>query len=150
MSRLPVFLQDHQNCWKPVHDPESRPLHALGQRWIYHLGQIWDTGTKHSNTPTPRHPAPDVMIAQSIMFAACSCRRRSVKCCNEQGPKSNIVWHAWKWTQDFPKVYDPTILEFMATFSAWIRVTNHRVLRCGSLQNKCYKICETKSLNCCT
>ena len=40
-----------------------------------------------------------------------------------------------KLTQDFfdnfPKVNDPTILEFMGTFSAWIRIPNHQVLRCG-------------------
>ena len=54
-----------------------------------------------------------------------------------------------KITQDFfdnlPKVNDPTILEFIAMFSAWIRV-----LRCGKLQIKSYK-CEKKpSLNFCT
>ena len=49
-------------------------------------------------------------------------------------------------SKDFPKVNDPTISEFMATFSAWIRVPDHRVLRCGSLQIKS----EKKSLNLCT
>ena len=38
---------------------------------------------------------------------------------------------------------DPTISEFMATFFAWIRVSDHRVLRCGSLQIKS----EKKSLH---
>ena len=41
--------------------------------------------------------------------------------------------------KDFPKVNDPTISEFMATFSAWIRVPDRQVLRCGSLQNKSEK-----------
>ena len=45
-------------------------------------------------------------------------------------------------SKDFPKVNDPTISEFMATFSAWIRVPGHRVLRCGSLQIKSEKNCR--------
>ena len=43
-----------------------------------------------------------------------------------------------------PKVNDPTILEFMAMFSAWIRLPDDQVLRCGSLQNKSYKCEENK------
>ena len=45
-------------------------------------------------------------------------------------------------SKDFPKVNDPTISEFMTTFSAWIRVPGHRVLRCGSLQIKSEKNCR--------
>ena len=44
----------------------------------------------------------------------------------------------WKISQ----VNEPTISEFMATFSAWIRVPGHRVLRCGSLQIKSEQNCR--------
>ena len=51
---------------------------------------------------------------------------------------AELHWRVYKnettiSSKDFSKVNDPTISEFMARFSAWIRVPNHRVLRCGSL-----------------
>ena len=54
---------------------------------------------------------------------------------------TELHWRVYKnepkiSSKDFPKVNDPTISEFMATFSAWIRVPDHRVLRCGSKVKK--------------
>ena len=67
---------------------------------------------------------------------------------------SNTELH-WRVYKNEPKISSTIsqkwmilqILEFMATFSAWI--PDHQVLRCGLLQNKSYK-CGKKLLNFCT
>ena len=74
---------------------------------------------------------PDPTVTRYFNGKTKKCMRTSVMTPYKNEPKIS--------SKDFPKVNDPTIPEFMATFSAWTRVPDHWVLRCGSLQIKSEK-----------
>ena len=89
------------------------------------------------------HWTPDPTVTRYFNGKTKKCMGTSMMTPNH----TELHWRVYKnepkiSSKDFPKVNDPTISKFMATFSAWIiRVPDHRVLRCGSLQIKSEKNC---------